>query len=138
MIVRVNGRAYELMGAASGKIHGLTVAKQVGAPQVTPTQSIFKLHADNFVEFTINFFNPVDINDMKRFSLPVSYVAVKARSLDGKKHQVEVYLDITAEWVIGDGKANVVWDLHNLANGTSTFNIQLKDQHEFQEENELR
>lgn len=48
-------------------------------------------------------------NDLLRQSIPFSYLAVSAASTDGKAHSVQVYTDISAEWVSGDRGLTANW-----------------------------
>lgn len=44
-----------------------------------------------------------------RSSLPFSYMNVDMTSADGSDHDVQLYTDISAEWVSGDHAANAQW-----------------------------
>lgn len=48
------------------------------------------------VEMKITFMSPLTPNDLKRQSLVFSYLDVQVSSLDGNKHDVQVYSDISA------------------------------------------
>ncbi|KAF2838247.1 glutaminase GtaA [Patellaria atrata CBS 101060] len=102
--VRVDGRNYRWMGGADGD----------GATQVafnyTSTQSIFTFHVGDAVELTATFLSPLYPNDFKRQSLVFSYLHVDVASLDGNTHDVQVYTDISAEWVSGDRTSKATWD----------------------------
>jgi len=76
---------------------------------VTPTQSRFVLHGGG-VELTVTFMSPIEPGDLRRQSMPLSYISMQARSLDGKAHRVSLYVDISAEWAHGDSNALVGWD----------------------------
>ena len=43
-------------------------------------------------------------------SLPLSYYSISAASTDGRPHDVQVYADISAEWVSGDDSLTVNWN----------------------------
>lgn len=51
------------------------------------------------ITMNITFLSPVFPTDLKRQSLPFSYVDVSVASSDNKPHEVQLYTDITAgEW----------------------------------------
>ncbi|KAK6438484.1 hypothetical protein LTR95_005320 [Oleoguttula sp. CCFEE 5521] len=62
------------------------------------------------VQMKISFLSPVSPDDLLRSSLPYSYLEVDVQSVDGKQHDVQVYTDISAEWVSGDRSATAQWD----------------------------
>src|SRR5882724_226019 len=107
-LVRVDGQTYEFMGHPTQDPIGTKLqAKQTGL-KVTPTQSIFTFTA-GVIELTVNFFTPIDPTDLKRLSLPASYITVSARSLDTNSHEIDVYIDISGEWTSGDSQEVVEW-----------------------------
>lgn len=56
-----------------------------------------------------------------RASLPYTYLDVEVFSADGNEHSVQVYADISAEWVSGDRFATAQWD-YGVINSTSSPN----------------
>jgi hypothetical protein len=48
-------------------------------------------------------------DDLLRSSLPYMYLETEVSSLDGNQHDVQLYTDISAEWVSGDHTANAQW-----------------------------
>jgi Glutaminase A six helical-hairpin domain/Domain of unknown function (DUF5127)/Domain of unknown function (DUF4964) len=109
-IARIDGVAHVFIGAP-------TLPDDQAAPRgmtqtdltVTPTKSRFTLTAGG-IELTVTFLSPIEPGDLRRQSMPLSYVSVRARSVDGAAHRVSVYLDISAEWTNGDSNASVGWD----------------------------
>ena len=75
---------------------------------VTPTKSRFTLQGGG-IELTVTFLSPVEPGDLRRQSVPLSYISLQAHSIDGKAHRVALYLDISAEWAHGDSNASVGW-----------------------------
>jgi Domain of unknown function (DUF5127)/Domain of unknown function (DUF4965)/Domain of unknown function (DUF1793)/Domain of unknown function (DUF4964) len=80
----------------------------------TATKSEFVLEQAG-VELTVTFLSPVTPGDLPRQSQPLSYVAVSARSVDGKQHRVSVYFDISGEWASGDSGRSITWAQQNNA-----------------------
>ena len=131
-LVRVNGQTYEFMGTPNQDPIGTTLkAKQTGL-KVTPTQSIFTFTAGP-VELTVDFFTPIDPVDLKRLSIPASYIAVSARSLDDNNHPVQVYIDLSGEWTSGDSGQVVQWDVNTVDGKVVNFDLKLRDQKPLQE-----
>ena len=132
-LVRVNGQTYEFMGNPNQDNIGNNNlrAKQTGL-RVTPTQSIFTFTA-GAVELTVNFFTPIDPTDLKRLSLPASYIAVSARSLNNNNEKVQIYIDISAEWTSGDSKNVVQWDFNTIGSNILNFDMSLKNPKVLQE-----
>jgi hypothetical protein len=48
------------------------------------------------VQMNITFFSPITPNDLRRQSLPFSYMNVAVHSSDGNSHNVQLYADISA------------------------------------------
>ena len=133
-LVRVNGEAYEFMGSPSHDINGTKLqAKQVSL-KVTPTQSIFTFNAGP-IALEVNFFTPIDPTDLKRLSLPASYIALRAWSLTDMWYEIQVYLDMTGEWTSGNSSEVVEWDIHEVPGDEPLINadMRLRDQKVFQE-----
>ena len=49
------------------------------------------------------------LDDLLRASLPYTYLNTEVSSADGNRHNVQLYTDISAEWVSGDHGANAQW-----------------------------
>jgi hypothetical protein len=123
------------MGAASGGSSPPVshVAKQ-NSVTTTPTQTVFSLTAGP-VNVNVTFLSPVEYNDIKRQSIPLSFVFVTAESNDGKSHAVQVYSDITGEWATGDLSQVVTWNISN-SNGMKTWTIERETPFAFAESND--
>ncbi|KAI9287619.1 DUF1793-domain-containing protein [Umbelopsis sp. AD052] len=134
-MIRVDGTTYEWMGAASGGGSPPVshVAKQ-NSVTTTPTQTVFSLTAGP-VNVNVTFLSPVEYDDIKRQSIPLSYVFVTAEANDGKSHAVQVYSDITGEWATGDLSQVVTWNISN-SNGMKTWTIERESPIPFGESND--
>lgn len=136
-LVRVDGTTYEFMGHPTQDAIGTT--KQAFQQDLTFTamMSIFTLTAGP-IQLKVNFMSPVEPSHLKRMSIPASYIFVSAQSMDRKNHSVQVYFDVSGEWV-GDSSQNATWSFSeiNSKNGTlAIYDIQLKDQKPFTEVND--
>ncbi|TBU23523.1 hypothetical protein BD311DRAFT_781613 [Dichomitus squalens] len=102
---KVDGTAYVWMGSP-------------GVPNVTFTKATQKSLQSNFVptagpvDLNITFLSPVEPSDLVNQSLPLSYYSISATSNDGKSHNVQIYVDISGEWVGGtrDGVPLINWN----------------------------
>ncbi|KAF8917882.1 hypothetical protein CPB85DRAFT_1558569, partial [Mucidula mucida] len=130
--VKVDGTAYSFLGVPS--VSGASFQKAVQTDfEFTATQSNFKLTAGP-VDLTVSFLSPVEANDLAKQSAPLSYMAVSAASNDGASHSVQVYSDISAEWVSGDN--NLVANWSTASGNVVTHQIQLSSPSVFSEVND--
>ncbi|KAI0081700.1 DUF1793-domain-containing protein [Panus rudis PR-1116 ss-1] len=126
--VRVDGTTYTFLG-----LPGTTPTTQKAVQKsfkFTSTQSIFTLTAGG-VDITVNFFSPVEPNDLVKQSLPFSYLSVTAAPNDGKSHSVQVYTDISAEWTSADATKTVNWT--TTTGNVITHQVSLQQQSTFNE-----
>ena len=120
-IVRIDGTSYLFMGNPQIVLdvpdgnHGTphTVSDFPRALdqtilRMTPTRSRFEMQGAG-IGLVVEFLSPVEPNDVKRQAIPMSYVNVTARSIDGKAHEVQLYLDISGGWVSGDEEQQIIW-----------------------------
>ena len=111
-IVRVDGVAYTFMGAP-----GLAALALRGAVQysldLTATRSRFGLKAGG-VALTVTFLSPIEPGDLRRQSMPLSYVIIDASSDDGQPHRVSIYVDISGEWAHGNTGTPIVWSQEDV------------------------
>ena len=107
-MIRIDGTTYGFFGAiALPNTNPLPTMRQISV-EVTPTQSKFVLqHAG--VELDLSFLSPVEPGDLPRQSRPLSYVSAAAKSIDGRNHDVSVYLDISGEWASGSVDTQISW-----------------------------
>ncbi|KAL5535348.1 hypothetical protein ACEPAF_3442 [Sanghuangporus sanghuang] len=125
--VRVDGTTYLFLGGP--EVPGATKAVQQSF-EFTSTQSIFLLRAGP-VDLTATFLSPVEPNDLFRQSVPFSYLSLSAASNDGNSHSVQIYTDISAEWVTGDNSLVANWS--TSVGDIFTHQVQLVEQTNFAE-----
>ncbi|MEU9207271.1 DUF5127 domain-containing protein [Streptomyces sp. NPDC048415] len=107
-LARIDGTPYVFLGnpALPG---GPALSRMTQTSlQLTATRSVFTLTGGG-VTLTVTFFSPVELGDLKRQCVPMSYVSVQAASADGGSHTVDVHLDASAEWVHGNNSTQVTW-----------------------------
>ncbi|TFY64799.1 hypothetical protein EVJ58_g2384 [Rhodofomes roseus] len=98
-LIRVDGNTYRWLG------NNFDLTGSVGAAgcnvtytEVTPTRTIQTVQAGP-VNLTLTFLSPIEPSDWVKQSMPFSYLAVEFASTDNKEHDVQLYSDISAEWV---------------------------------------
>ena len=107
-IARVDGTSYVFMGIPQLANQPALQAMTQTDLTVTTTRSIFTLTGGG-VKLVVTFLSPVEPGDVRRQSVPMSYVSVVASSADGKAHDVNLYLDISGEWSANDVSTPVTW-----------------------------
>ncbi|MEU4087079.1 glutaminase domain-containing protein [Streptomyces aureus] len=108
-LARIDGTAYVFAGSPA--LPGgptLNTMQQVSL-QLTATRSIYTLTGGG-VTLTVTFFSPVDLDNLQRQSVPLSYVTVRAAANDGRSHSVDVHVDVSGEWAHGDSRTLITWD----------------------------
>ncbi|KZT68279.1 hypothetical protein DAEQUDRAFT_337808 [Daedalea quercina L-15889] len=106
--IRVDGSTYRWLGNnydMSGSVGA--VGCNVTFTEVTPTRTIQNVQAGP-MNVTLTFLSPIEPSDWVKQSIPFSYLAVEFASTDGKEHDVQLYSDISAEWVSAN-KETVEW-----------------------------
>ncbi|KAI8993903.1 DUF1793-domain-containing protein [Trametes punicea] len=109
--IRVDGQTYAWMG----QDYAPPFTANVTNVQITPTRSIFTMQAGP-MNVTITFLSPIEPSDWVLQSLPFSYVSIEATALDNQPHQIQVYSDISAEWLSGDRSSLVRWAQSSTSN----------------------
>ncbi|KAI0774201.1 DUF1793-domain-containing protein [Fomes fomentarius] len=128
--VKVDGKTYNWLGAPT--VAGADKAIQKSF-KFTSTQSTFVLTAGP-VDLTVNFLSPVEPSDLVNQSLPFSYYAVSVASNDDQAHSVQVYTDISAEWVTGDNNLKANWT--TTTGEVLAHQVQLENQSVYNEIND--
>lgn len=88
--IKVDGKVYNWMGAAPG-------ANNVDQESLkyTSTRTTFTMNVGGLVQMAAEFFSPVYPDDLRRQSVPFSYLKISVVSLDGRSHSVQVYSDVS-------------------------------------------
>jgi hypothetical protein len=103
-LARVDGKAVRWMGMAPDDVPAL---KQTGLV-VTPTRSTFTFEGEG-VRLDVSFTSPLIPHDLDIVARPVTYLTWSARSIDGKPHDVKLYLDASGEWAVDKPDQKVTW-----------------------------
>ncbi|KAF7776020.1 hypothetical protein Agabi119p4_4413 [Agaricus bisporus var. burnettii] len=122
--VKVDNNAYSFLGTPNVPNAAFSKAVQKSS-KFTATQTTFVLSAGP-VDLTITFLSPVEATDLLKQSTPFAYMAVSASSTDGAAHRVQVYSDISAEWVSGNNGLAANWT--TSTGSVITHQVQLVNQ----------
>ncbi|HEY0321772.1 MAG TPA: DUF4965 domain-containing protein [Pyrinomonadaceae bacterium] len=104
-LVRIDGKPYRFMGQSYSPLPA--PMRQVGL-EVLPTRTIYQFEADG-VHLTLTFMSPLLADDLETMARPVTYVTWDVRAVDGQTHQVSLYFDTTAEFVVNTPSQKVIW-----------------------------
>ena len=66
---------------------------------VLPTQTYYTFTCGP-VELDLIFTSPLLTDDLERMSTPVNYISYQVRPVDGKEHEVQIYMEATPDWAI--------------------------------------
>ncbi|KAF7378302.1 hypothetical protein MSAN_00255600 [Mycena sanguinolenta] len=83
--------------------------------QVTPTQTILTVQAGP-MQLNVTFLSPIEPSDWGRQSFPFSYVYLDGTATDGKPHSVQLYSDISGEWVTNSFSTGIQWSTTKTSN----------------------
>ena len=107
-IARIDGTSYAFMGIPQLANQPALQAMTQTDLTITSTRSIFTLTGGG-VKLVGHLPVPGRPGDVRRQSMPLSYVSIVASSADGKAHDVNVYMDISGEWSANDTSTQVNW-----------------------------
>ena len=105
-IVRIDGASFVFAGDPS--IGAAGAALEQTLLTLTATRSVFTLQSRG-VQITLEYLSPIEPGDLQRQSIPMAWVLVTARSIDGASHDVSLYLDVSGEWLSGDPTQQFTW-----------------------------
>ncbi len=122
-LATIDGTSFLFLGAPSlPNTNPFPTMRQLSVT-TTATKSEFVLEQAG-VELTVSFLSPVEPGDLKRQSQPLSYIAISARGIDGKRHKVSVYFDISGEWAAADSGRSITWDEQRYSgSGTNLISL---------------
>jgi hypothetical protein len=102
-IVRIDGKAYRLMGMPTSTLPPL---KQ-DSFRILPTRTVFEFSHDD-LRLSLEFLSPMDPRDLRLLSLPIGLLRAEVSS--ATPHSVQIYFDITGEWAVGSSDQRITWD----------------------------
>lgn len=98
--LRVDGKTYRFMGVEELPMKAIlpTAAIQKSAV-VMPTGTFYSFECGP-VGLELVFTAPLLMDDLDRMSTPVNYLSYQVKPLDGKAHDVQVYIEATPLWAV--------------------------------------
>ncbi len=115
-LVMIDGQPYAWAGEPVLSNAATVTPMMAVSTEVTATRSIFTSSAGG-VQLVAEWLSPVEPGDLQRQSVPLALLTVTVSSTDGNPHDVQVYADITGEWVSSTESALISWDVSSDANG---------------------
>ena len=104
-LVRIDGTTYHYMGARPRR--GVPAMQQVSL-SVTPTHTIYTFEQVG-IRLGFTFFTPAFPEDLDLLSRPVTYLEWDVTAIDGKKHEVSIYLDADPVLAVNSVDQPVIW-----------------------------
>jgi hypothetical protein len=96
-LIRVDGKAYRLMGRQPGG----TPALAQSSVRVLPTRTVYEF-AGAGVKVRLTFMTPMLPDDLDVLARPVTYIAWDVNSTDGAQHRVALFFDAAASLAVND------------------------------------
>jgi hypothetical protein len=121
-LIRIDGKTFRIMGRGPGDIPAME--QTASSLSFTHTSYTF---ADSGIRLNLVFFTPSFLDDLDILSRPVTYLTWTAQSVDGKTHDVSVFLDAQQEIATSYDKQPVTTSRH-LTASTSVLSIGTKQQ----------
>jgi len=122
-MIRVDGNPMRFMGPET-LCKNAVVQKDL---YVLPTMTCYEFTAGP-VDLTVQFMTPMLPNNLDLISRPVTYITFETKSNDGKQHDVQLYFDVTGEWVVDKPDQAIVWDRPAGPAGLTLLRLGSKEQ----------
>lgn len=110
-MARVDGKPFRIMAPMPRDVPAM---KQTDL-QLTPTRTTYVMEGGG-VQIKFTFLSPLLPDDVEVLARPVTYVTWEVVSQDNKKHNVSLYFDTTAEWVVDKPSQQVTWGRYKAGN----------------------
>jgi Domain of unknown function (DUF4965)/Domain of unknown function (DUF5127)/Domain of unknown function (DUF1793)/Domain of unknown function (DUF4964) len=106
-MARIDGFVYRWCGPQPWALAKVPAMKQLSL-RVGALSTEYTFAAEG-IELRVAFVTPALPWDLEAVDRPFTFVTWEARATDGATHQVEVYLDASAEWVVNTPDQPVEW-----------------------------
>ncbi len=103
-LIHIDGKPYRFAGIAPQSVPAMTQRSL----EVWPTRTIYTFEAAG-VALAVTFLSPLLPDDLDVLGRSVSYVSFEARATDGAGHHVDVYVDVSGEWVVNTPDQEIAW-----------------------------
>jgi Domain of unknown function (DUF4965)/Domain of unknown function (DUF1793)/Domain of unknown function (DUF5127)/Domain of unknown function (DUF4964) len=125
-IAWIDGDAFRFIGRNTPLSEIEIPAMRQTRVSVLPTSTSYVFEAAG-VELVVRFTSPALAHDLEVLARPVTYVDCTVRALDGRAHEVSLYLDLAAVWAVAMPEQRVVWGRHRAGEIESLW-VGSKDQ----------
>lgn len=106
-LLQVDNVTYEWLGYPSSALADIE-SVTTESVYYTSTRTVYTISAGK-VGVNVTFLTPITLDDLRRQSLPASYLSLAFWSLDKKNHSVSLYTDIDGRWLSGDENSQIGW-----------------------------
>ncbi|MFC5529928.1 glutaminase family protein [Cohnella yongneupensis] len=109
-LIRIDGKTLRFIGKVEPNAEGYFTEPEPmhqTSLHVTALSTVYVFEAEG-VCLKAHFTSPLLLDDFELLSRPASYLKLSVSSLDGKAHEVQVYLDVTGEWCVDTSDQEVV------------------------------
>ena len=110
-LIRVDNKNYRFLGLVEPDCE-MYYLEPEALPQLsvelTPTRTIYTF-GNAEIELKVTFAGSLLLTDLDLMSRPASYISYEVRSVDGKDHEVTVYLDICSQAAVNEGSQTVLF-----------------------------
>ncbi|KAH9066369.1 hypothetical protein EDB87DRAFT_713658 [Lactarius vividus] len=97
VLVRVDNITYLFLGSAPD----VNTTVKLTNTLISPTQTQLSAEAGP-MRTNLTFLNPIEPQNWVKQSIPFSYMSLTAESLDGAAHDMQVYSDLSVDWLSGN------------------------------------
>ena len=113
-VIRVDGVAHRFMGGCEW----LPNAAEQTACEISATCTHYVFRAGP-IQLDVDFVTPLLADDLDLLSRPVTYLRLRATTLDHWAHEVVAYVDMTGEMAVNLPHERVFWDTHRFGDVTA-------------------
>src|SRR5215510_3587709 len=111
-LIRIDDVTLRFMGASLRAETPLQAMKQTGF-KLTPTRTMYGFEA-NGIHLDLTFLTPALPQDLNVLSRPLTYIIWDVRAIDGREHDVRLYLDATSHLVVNRVDERAMWSRHKI------------------------
>ncbi len=118
-LIRIDGVTYRFMGRAERSGPAIPAMEQTDLT-ITATRSTYRFTAAG-VALEVAFLSPSLPHDLDVMARPLTYVDIALDVTDGKQHQVQAYVDMSAVVSVDRIEQRVVWGRHRWSGAQSLW-----------------
>lgn len=124
-LIGIDGAVYRFLGGQRRLPDSVQPMQQTGF-ELTPTRTSYRFETSG-VRLDLTFLTPALPDDLDILSRPATYLIWDIHAMDGKEHQVKLYLDAASHLAVDRPDQRTVWSRHKVA-GMDVLRIGSADQ----------